>query len=52
MPPVVLFLIMILAGVGFVYVGMKTDGKAKIISMFFSCILILIGGFGLFTSIL
>lgn len=52
MPLAVLFLIMILAGVGFIYVGMKTDGKAKIISMFFSSILILIGGFGLFTSIL
>ncbi len=52
MPPVVLFLIMVLAGVGFIYVGMKGDSKPKIVSIIFAVILIVIGGFGLFTAML
>lgn len=52
MPPIILFLIMVFAGIGFIYVGMKGDSKTKMVSIIFAVILIVIGGFGLFTAIL
>lgn len=48
----ILFIIMLLVGGLLTYLGIKMSGKTRIISILIGAIVMLIGAFGVFTSLL
>lgn len=52
MPSIVLFLILLLAGAALTFLGSKIEGKGSITFLCIGIILILIGGYGVFTALI
>lgn len=52
MPPVLLFLLLFLVGIALVFLGSKIEGKGQLPFLGLGLILLLIGGYGVFTALI
>lgn len=51
MPPIILFLILLLVGILLIFCASKMEGKGSVIFMLAGIILAILGGYGVFTAL-